>query len=287
MLAQLRPFLPAPVAQLPPPEVTIVAMREASVGIGQLRGMDVQGVFPTILLKGARLDAVVRFELWDTDPAAAATAMTQLQSRLRAGRDSLRAAGFLIVTTQSLGAAEAVPSTGGWRQSLELSVLYEYQYEDSDDALGVIARIPVSIDSGFASSMILTDEMVRWDADGAASLEVVGSTGAPVQIQGLAILASLPAAWPGRSVTVTASLAGVSHDHVFPDVTSFLAAFTLEPQTTELNGKQYVAGFVKVSDLPGFPAPLVLRARTDFLHVTYGAAAFDNADAIVYLRALR
>jgi hypothetical protein len=272
--------------------VSVVSITDRTVGLGNLRGTDLRASYPTILLKGGRLDAVVRFELWAADPASSSTAIVALQSRLLGARDTLRAGGFLSFATTNTSAAESVPTLNGWRQSIDLAVLYEYAYEDSDGAFGLIARIPAGIDSVIAESMLLTDEMEIWNHPDGAPAFVVDRESCPdlsgpgLPISSLAVLAYLPTGWDGHAVTITTSVGGVARQQVFPSVRNFVNSFALAAQPVYLGDNPYRAGTLAFPFLPHFPDPLVIQRRSDNLRISYADAAFDNVDAVVYLRAL-
>ncbi len=110
MLSMLTHFLPPPPLGVPAPGVSIVSLAQTGIGLGNWRGNEVIGTFGAVALKGGRLDAVVRFELWGNGPGAVDSDMTGLQARLLAARDMLRASGFLLVNSVDTPITEPFPS---------------------------------------------------------------------------------------------------------------------------------------------------------------------------------
>src|SRR5262245_14564136 len=66
----LDDFLPAlpPGSPLPPPTVSLSSVNERGVGLGNRVGQDLRGSFGVATLKGVRLDAVARYQLWADTP---------------------------------------------------------------------------------------------------------------------------------------------------------------------------------------------------------------------------
>jgi hypothetical protein len=237
-----------------------------------------------VVLKDVRLAGVAQFQLWASSLSAVDTAITDLQVRLLDARDALRAAGFLRVAVEGTSVPETITALNACRKTLDLAVLYDQPYEDDDGASSLITQIPITVDAGFDESMLVTDEMARWDMQSAPTLRVDGLSKPGQHVTTLSVLAFLPVGWNGQAVTIDASIDGVAHQQIFPTVRAFLGACTLEPQTVELDGKQYSAGILSFPNAH-FPQPLVLRGANDSVQISYAAAAFDQ-DAIVYLRAL-
>ncbi len=203
MLARLDDFLPAPGdSDIPAPAVSIVSMDEKQVGIGCRRGVEARGDFPIVELKGIRLDAFIRFELWAAAPNDVEAATASLHAQLLTQRETLRGAGFLVLTLASISSAEHIASANAWRKHADYRVLFEYHYADTDGALGLIARIPIASDLEVSNSpqretTTVTDEMARWDDDEpAATLAVRG----PTQISRLSLLRFEESSAPGGSV---------------------------------------------------------------------------------------
>ena len=203
LLAALDDFLPAPVgADVPAPVVSLVSMNEKQVGIGRRRGVEPVGDFPVVELKGLRLDAVIRFELWAVAPNDVETAVASLHAKLLTERETLRGLGFLVFTLASISTAEHVAVASAWRKYADYRVLFEFHFADTDGAGGLIARIPIASDLEVTNSpqretTTVTDEMVRWDdLDPVATLAVTG----PAQIFRLSLLHFVENTMPGGSV---------------------------------------------------------------------------------------
>jgi hypothetical protein len=298
MLGRLDDFLSPPLVQPgppppqpppPQPSLSLVSVTERSVGIGNLRGTGMVGPFNVRSLKGLQLDAVVRFQYWAQTPEESDASVAGLQGRLRSAGNELRAAGFLRIEAATVSAAESVAAVNDfWRKSADYRVLYEFQYEDNDDALGLIAQIPVDVIDFFKKPMEITDDMVRWDAAAAPELAVSGSNTRPRRFSALTVVAFLPttpAAWDGLGVTVKASMGGEEREASFASVRSFLDAFTELEGTLVLNGNLYFAGRLPLEAV-GFPVTLPFTLKgDDSLTVSYSDEEFDS-DAIVYLRVL-
>jgi hypothetical protein len=221
MLNALNPYLPAPASGLPKSTVSIASMVERAVGIGKQRGSDLAGTFP-ITLKGIRLDALARFQLWASGPAEADQKLGVLNNQIMADRDKLRAAGFLRLALVDTPPADPFLDTvGGWRKNVDYRVLYEFDYGSTDGAQGLIARIPVRIDGQLNESMTITDAMTRWDNTKAPPLAVRG----PGAVNGLSVLDFLPGSAPSGPVTLTRTFDGAKGTPaVYANLPKFLAA---------------------------------------------------------------
>ena len=291
MLDALDDFLTPPVLPpgggLPPPGLSVVSVSERTVGLGNRRGTDLVGPFAVLSLKGVRLEAVVRFQYWANDPAGADALVTGLHGRLAAGASVLRTAGFLQVA--AAGAALAAPADTFWRATADYRVLYEFHYQDADGAESLLSRIPIDIENEVAPHVITTvsDDMVRWDNEGAPDLVVRRKRARFFRLDALSLLAFLPAGWDGVRVVMELTPPNPAQPPRFFDtVRDFVAAFTAEPDVVVFGGQTYVAGRMQFPN-PLFPAPILLSGGADTFKVRYLAAEskFDSA-AVVYLRAL-
>lgn len=314
MLGRLDDYLPPPAPPLPEPSVSVVSMNERAVGLGNRRGTETRGSFAVVALKGVRLDALIRYQLWAAGPAQAETVMTNLNSQLLADRDTLWADGFLRLMLEVTPPADYVPApVDAWRKQANYRVLYEYHYQDTDGAESLIARIPIHSDPEVHDSLqrettVVTDEMVRWDDQTAPPLVVRGR----FDIGGLSALAFIPGTAPSGAVTLTRTFDGaVGSPTVYLTLATFLAAVA-GPDAPERHGQvpfaslgDFLAAFNAAGDpvtlgdwdLDGVPDSYQPRALTlepaiqlpgaaDRLEVTYQATAFDQV-AVVYLRATR
>lgn len=313
MLDILDNYLPPTAAPLPEPSVSVTSVNERAVGLGNRRGTETRGTFPIVALKGIRLEAVVRYQLWAATPAEAETAMADLNARLMADRDALWIAGILRLALEASSPADFVSTVNAWRKTSDHRVLYEFHYQDSDGAESLIARIPIDSDleqpdSPERETTVVTDEMVRWDNEGTPALVLRGS----FNIGSLSVLAFVPGIAPAGTVTVkrtfegavgpptshptwAAFLAAVSgpnaperHAQVsFASLIDFLAAFSAAGDPVALGDwnldnvpDSYTAKFLAIQ-----PA-IHLASATDRLEIAFQNTKFDQV-GVVYLRARR
>ena len=208
MLGILSAYLPAPAGPLPAPTISVTSLTERTAGMGNYRGTEARGEFPAVELKGIRVDAVTRFQLWAQDPAQADTDVTALASQLAVDADTLWGKGFLKFTLDAVPPAEVIPSLTAWRKHADYRVLFEYAYTDAGtDSL--IAQIPIDIDG---EKTLVTDEMTRWDQEHAPALVVRG----PFTAGTLSLLLFVPGVKPTGSVTVTRTFDGFTSRCTFP-----------------------------------------------------------------------
>ncbi|HEX7806414.1 MAG TPA: hypothetical protein VF413_09625 [Cellulomonas sp.] len=228
MLAVLGERLPVPapaVPAVPDPNVTLERVAEKLVGLGNQRGTDPTGPLGARTLRGGRLDARVRFQVWAGTAPAADAAMQTLHTTLLDDADELRAAGFLKLAAAGTTLAEPVDTIPAWRKATSFDVLYEYQYVDEDDAASLIARIPVTTDPEVAGSPArevgtVVDELVRWDQEGAPTLVVHG----PAAVTRIAALTFVPGPALAGTVTFRRTSGGGAPVTAFGDLDAFLAA---------------------------------------------------------------
>jgi hypothetical protein len=284
MLATLSGYLPPQIPPSPPPTVSLLSATPQAVGLGNWRGNEVRGALPILALKGGHLDAVVRFQLWANDLAGADGAVKNLQGSLLAATTALRVAGFLRVAPEDESLAEQPAGVTAWRETANYRVLYEYQYQDTDGADSVIARIPIDIDNNLTDATVVTDQIVRWDNQGALPLELIGN-GSPTTVRGLSILAFLPAGWTGGAVTVKASIGGALTQWTSASLMAFLTSFTLDTGSIDLGGNPYVSGQMAFPNV-NVPVPITLAGPNDLFRVEYATLAL-GFNAVVYLRALK
>src|SRR5712691_1422950 len=204
MLQDLTQYLPPAIAGLPDPSVSVASVNERPVGLNNRIGTEARGPFPIVAVKGIRLDALIRFQAWASSPTLVDSAFTHLETQLLADRDSLRGKGFLRLALEATGTAEQVPSLDTWRKQADYRILFEYPFQDSDGAGGLIARI--QIDSVPEESNLLpheittvTDKMARWDNLSAPPFVVRGR----FSVGGLAALQFVSSADPSGTVTLT------------------------------------------------------------------------------------
>lgn len=313
MLAVLQGYLDPPALGLPDSSVTTVSVRERSVGLGNRRGQELVGPFAILGLKGGRLEALVRFQLWGSTLAGADNMVSELQGRLLADKDTLWSLGFLKFTQEATSLAEEISGTG-WRKTTDFQVLYEYHYKDLDGAESIIARIPIHADQEVFNSpsretTTVRDHIIRWDDLGATALEVAARGAATPQVSGLAILAYLPGVWTGNQVTLARLQEGnPAAPTIYPDLPTFVAAITdsdnpdRHAEVVLASVADLLAAFtpsgapLPMGDwdedssndeyLPGILAfaPPVHLAPNEILRISYQDPTFDTP-AVVYLRA--
>lgn len=214
---------PPPPPALPPAAVFLTSVVERTVGLGSRVGTDTRGPFSVAALRGLRVEAVVRYEIWRRTPAEVGQAVGDLITNLLGDRDALRVEGFLRVSLKNTGSSENVFSEEAWRQNVEFDVLFEFPYRDSDGAESLIARIPIDMTGEFNETTTVVDEMTRWDQENAFPLALRG----PLNIGALTALAFIAGLAPTGQVTITRTFddaPGPPTNH--PTLPSFLAAVT-------------------------------------------------------------
>ncbi len=311
MLDDLSGFLPPPVSGLPLPSIIVVSLNDAPVGVGNFIGEQTVGLLGRAVIKGGRLDAVLRFMLWGSGLPEVNATVLALQSNLLSAIQSLWNLGFLRFTALTSSAPVFDTTLNAWGRTADYSALYEYQYFPSDDAQSLISRIPVNadqeeLDSPERETFTVVDEMARWDNETAPVLAVRG----PMTSGRLAALA-FAAAMPTGAVALTRTFdgaAGAPVDH--PTLASFLAALAdpISPQrharVTFPTFTDFLSQFSSVGDpvqlgdwdlddtpddYQGFELaldpPVTLPGVIDRLEVAYGDGTepLDQV-AVLYLR---
>lgn len=257
LLALLRSYLPPPTSGLPPPGVSLAAIEERPVGIGNFRGDALRDTPAPASLKGGRLDVSARFQLWGADVAAVDAATDALHARLLAARDALWAAGVLRFALTESSLPEHLPPVNAWRKTADYRLLYEFQYVDGDDARSLITQIPVAVNSAHNERLLVTADLARWDNETAPPLTLRGRR----TIHGLWALAFIPAATPTSAVALSRTFDGAAGVPLsFPTFDAFLAAISGPEPTTR-------------------HAQVTLPTFTDFLALfTAGPAALTLGD---------
>ncbi len=323
MHTALAAFLPDPAPPLPAANVSFVNVAEKPTGLGNFIGQERLSHFP-FALKGGRLEADVRFQLWGATPAAVDLEIDALHGRLLEAKaalltpdesSNLPASRFLRITPGQSPAADHVPSLNAWRRTAEYNMLYEYVYVDADGAQSLIARIPIHTDpeelnSPERETAVVTDAMVRWDEESAPILELRGRQ----KVRSLSALLFVPGAAPTGAVRLVRTFSAATGAPVeFPDLaqfvtavtdpanpqrhaqvtfaalTDFLAAFTISGEPIELG--DWDANLTPDSYEPGtleFTAPLPLPDSQDRLQIVYQPDSIDpkfDQVAVVYLQA--
>lgn len=307
MLTALSSLLPAAAGGLPAPNVIMVTLRERSAGLGRHIGTGAVADFSIVALKGVRLEGVARFQLWAASPDDIDTAIADLNSRILAQRDSLSSQGFLKITLKDARPAQQITDVG-WRRAADYRVLYEFPYQDAEDADSLISRIPISINSNFNESTLVTDRLTRWDNLAAPPLVVRGQFG----ITSLSTLSFIPGAAPAGTVTLTRTFDGVQGpptlhatmadflNHItgdapaerhasltFGSATAFLAA--LGPAQGPIFMGDFDQNNIPDQYLPqmlSVQPPIQLATVADRFEITFQNPAF-NVVAVLYVRLAR
>lgn len=312
MVNVLKEYLPQPIAGIPQPGLTVASVSVRTVGLNNFISTETRSAFPVVTRKGLRLDALVRFQVWGTDPVQLDTILTKLDGQLMADHDALRANGFLRLSLENSDISDLVFSLNAWRKQADYRVLYEFRFQDASDAAGLIARI--SIDSVPEESSLLaheimnvTDRMARWDNLSAPPFEVRGR----FSVAGLAALRFIADAVPGGAITLTRTADTVTGPPtVQPTLQAFLAAVagptaasnnsqvTFQSLNQFLNnfssaGDPFVLGDWDANNVPDsytpfflpIDPPILLPGIFDRLEITCQGNVFDTV-AIVYLRAV-
>jgi hypothetical protein len=305
MLNVLASFLPAPIGGLPAPNVIMTNLRERSAGLGRHIGFGTVADMSLVALKGIRLEGTARFQLWAAAPADVDSAVSTLNTNILAALGNLYSQGFLKISMREAKPADHI-DTVGWRRAADYRVLYEFPFQDSDDSQSILVRIPISIDSSFNQSTVVTDEMARWDNLAAPALRARG----PRAITAISALSFIPGPSPSGSVTLLRTFDGAAGPPtVHLTLPDFLNAVTGNPPAE----RKATVSFASINDFltalgaagnpinmgdwnnDGIPdhqylprtlavqPALRLQDVVDRFEITYSAPAFDQV-AVLYLR---
>lgn len=303
---RLPPLDPSPPPNAPPAaSLSLVSVVERAVGLGSHVGIDQRGPFSVAALKGLRLEAVARYQLWAATPTDVEQAINDLITLILGDREALRQAGFLRVELKQTGVSENVFAEDAWRQSVEFEVLFEFPFVDADDAESLIARIPIAIRDRFTESTVVTGDLTRWDNETVAPLALRGRS----NIERLSALAYVPGTAPTGTVTLTRTFDGApGPTPTHPDLPAFLAAVTdpsspaREAQVVFATLSDFLSAFTTAGDpvalgdwdenllldeyqsleLPIEP-PLKLPNVTDRLEIVFDLTPSTTDFAVVYL----
>ncbi|MEP7765540.1 hypothetical protein [Sanguibacter sp. 25GB23B1] len=225
MLAELGARLPAAAATVPVPNVTLEQVVRRPVGLGDLVGSEPTAAAGARTIRGGRLDARVRFQVWAATSPDVDAAMLTLHSTLLDDTQDLRSAGFLKLAATGTTLAEHVQVLPAWRKATSFDVVYEYRYADADDAASLLTTIPVTtgaLPSGPGASLdeteVVTGPLVRWDDEAAPPLVVRG----PTAVTAIGALAWVPGTVPGGSIQILRTTGGAPAP--LADLDAFLAA---------------------------------------------------------------
>lgn len=228
MLDCLKGYLPSNTDGLPENVVSVSSLNERPVGLGNFRGEERVDNFMLVALKGGRLDAKVRFQLWAATATQTETLGFALQEAILNDKENLRGDGFLRVDLIQSSVSESNVPLNASSKTLEFAILYEYAYRDSDGAESLISSIPVETDPEERNSPVrelftVTGDMTRWDEDRAPSLRLRGNR----LIHELTMLIYRPSAAPTASVRLRRTFDGATGPAAsFATFDAFLDAVT-------------------------------------------------------------
>jgi hypothetical protein len=312
MLALLDDFVPAPAPPFPDAAISVASVSERSAGLGGLRGMEFRDRFQVAELKAVRLDALVRYDLWGGTPVSATQAASTVNAGLVGARDTLRGQGVLKLNLEGVEAPDFAASLNAWRVAASYRVLYEFPYQDAGGAESLLATIPIDFEpeqsGGPTEETVVTDELTRWDDDGAPSLVVRGRFG----VGGLLVLSWFSAAAPTGAVSITRTFDGAAGP---PDPFASLDAFLDAVSGPDPMSHHATVNFATLVDFlaavgaAGVPValgdwdqdgvtdlylprsrtvlpPLQLASAVDRFEIAYTDPALDQP-GVVYLRATR
>jgi len=290
MLNGLTGFLPAPGNGLPNSAVSVVSVVERTLGIGNRRGYKQRGPLMVAELRGGRLEAVVRFQMWGSQSGDAENAGTTLQQALLNARDDLWEKGFLRVTIQGGPLAELQDNPAAWRKTLDCLILYEYIFTDDEAARGLITRISAdlgehnSVDTNGQPTqpMVITlSEFGLWNDQSAPEITLTRRG----TVNGIYALVSLPTTWTGSGLTLSSTIGGQPWSKSYISVAEFISKFTPDGDVVMLDGKPF-QGLNLDFSLPDFPTPVLLGGGGDIFRISHSSQQLDNINAALYLKLL-
>ena len=315
VLTTLSGYLSPVAASLPSSTVSVVSATKKNPAIGNRIGTEKRGGYPTVAIKGGHLDASIQFQIWDLTPEDIEIEMNDLHGRLMADKDLLRNQGFITFKAKETATSEHVPSINAWRKTSQFNLLFEYQYQDSDDALSIITRIPVESDLEVKDSpereiSTVTNAIQRWDDEDTNALTVVANSDSKTKVLGLNILAHIPGGWLGDQIVIDrTNLDTVAVPTIYPTLNDFLDAVT-DPSSPDENARitfASTADFIAALTADGAPfdlgdwdedlvpdeyqayeqifqQPIYLPKANDVFRISYQNPPL-NSKAVIYLRA--
>jgi hypothetical protein len=307
IVSVLQPFVPAQVANLPKPSLSLVHAEIRGAGIGNYTGMSTDGSVATVEHHAIRVQTIARFSIWGADLFAVDKGVTALNASVFAERDNLQSNGFLKLTFDGTAPAEEMTGLGAWRRNADYDVLYEFAYADTGGASSLIVGIPVDETEPVQRWTVLGD-VTRWDNIQTPLLSLRG----PAAIAEIAALAFFPdtsqeptgavriertfdgAPGPADSGTLATFIAQTTARTPardvyveLPTLPALLANFTPDGYSVDLgdwNNDGHPDHYI--SARLGLQPPIVLPTIADRLEISYQQPPFDRV-AVVYIRASR
>ena len=315
VISTLSSYLSVSGGSLPSSTVSFLSVAKKNPAIGNRIATDTRAGYPIAAIKAGHLDANLQLQIWDTNPDTIEVEMNDLQGRILADKTSLHGQGFIKLKSDGGNVSEHISNLNAWRKTSQLNVLYEYRYQDNDDALSIIHRIPITNDLEQNNSpdrevSTVTDAIQRWDDEEAWSLYIAANSTQTNKIYGLSALAYLPGGWNGNQVILQRSnLDNLTPPNLYANLADFIDAVT-DPTSPDHNARilfASVVDFLGVLELQGsnfelgdwdednvpdqyqayqtiFEKPIQLNQKNDVFRVSYQAAPFDSK-AVLYLRA--
>jgi hypothetical protein len=307
MLAAFQPLLPAQIAGLPPPSLSMSRAHLRPSGIGNFIGMAPRGSIGAVEQHAIRVKAQMRFTLWGFIAAEVDQAVTALTGQVFAHQAALAAQGFLKLDFDSSSPPEETRHPVAWRRFADYDVLYETPYEDVGGAAGLILPVHAQEQATSTNWTVLAD-FVRWD-DAAAPVFSIRGPATLIALAALSFFAD-PLTPPTGGVIVTRTFDGAEPPADAGTLAAFIAqttaaaparnVFVTFASITDLlnqfapDGAAFEMGDRDANGVPdryvptrfGFPAPLLLAHVSDRLELSFSQPKFDRT-GVVYLRAVR
>lgn len=307
MLAAFQPLLPAQVAGLPQPSLSMSRAHLRPSGIGNFIGMAPRGAIGAVEQHAIRVKAQMRFTLWGFVAAEVDQAVTALTGQVFAQQTALAAQGFLKLDFDGSTPPEETRHPVAWRRFADYDVLYETPYEDVGGAAGLILPIEAQ-ERRTGTNWTVPGDFGRWD-DAAAPLFSIRGPATLTSLAALSFFAN-PATPPTGAVTLTRTFDGAGA----PADTGSLAGFVAQI-TAAVPARNVTVSFAGIADLLNqfapdgvgfdmgdrdadgvpdrylptrfdFSAPLLLAGVADRLELSFLQPKFDRT-GVIYLRAVR
>ncbi len=307
MMGAFQPLLPAQLAGLPKPSLSVARAETRPSGIGNVIGVSPHGSIAAAEQHAIRVKAVLRFTLWGFVAADVDQAITALAGSIFAQRATLAAQGFLKLSFEGSSQPEEARQPIAWHRAADYEVLYEYPYEDVGGAVGLILPVQAQ-EVATATHWSVTANYGRWDDQAASLMSIRG----PASITGLAALTFFanPVQQPTGGVSVVRTFDAAPAPPAVATLAGFIAQTTGAAPATNLSVSlpsvsallaQFAPDGTPIAmgdrDLNGitdeymptrldFAAPLVLASIGDRLEFSYAQPKFDRI-GVLYLRAVR
>jgi hypothetical protein len=153
-------------SSLPAANVSLVRVEEKPVGLGNQPGGNGNGngsrALVAVPMKGDRLKATARFQVWGTTLQSVDDTIDELHQLLLVAKGELHKYGFLSLATEATPVAEYVAALDAWYKTTTYNILYEFLYPDPDTAGGLIAQIKVTVAGDLLESTEIAQDMKCW-----------------------------------------------------------------------------------------------------------------------------